>query len=156
MAEQIIGLFTTQADAEAARSRLEQAGLAPEQIMVDRQPAQTVARQVPVDETKALSNGMKGGLTGGILGSLLAFVFAILVNSAASEANATPHVSTFLLALGGGLIGAIAMGILASFTGANVVAPDRNQPEPEAVHAVKMTGTQEQFVEATRIIQNGG
>jgi hypothetical protein len=155
MAEQIIGLFATQADADAAKRKLEQAGLAPEQIRVDRQPAQTVAQQVPVGETKALSNGIKGGLTGGLLGSLLGFTLAILVNAAASDANATPHVSAFLMALGGGLIGAIAMGILASFTGANVVDDDRNQPQPEAIHAVKMTGTQEQFVTATRMIQNG-
>jgi hypothetical protein len=155
MTEQIIGLFTTQKDAEAAKSQLEQAGLPPEQIIVDTQPAQSVAQQLPIEETEALPNGIKGVLTGSVLGGLLGLIFSIMVNGTATDANATPHVSTLLLTLGGGIVGAIAVGILASFTGANVAATDHNEPEPETVHAVKLTGTQEQFVEATRIIQNG-
>jgi uncharacterized membrane protein len=158
MSEQIVGLFSTQGDAEAAKQSLEQAGLASEQVVVD---SQSIAPRIPLPNTQAKNSAIKGGITGGLLGCIIGLLFGLMVNGISEPGiNATPHVSIALLVLGGGLVGAIAMGIIASFVGANVVnsrSKDQKQPlNPQEVHALKVTGTQDEFVEATRIIQNGG
>jgi hypothetical protein len=49
MTEQVVGLFSTKQEAEAARRTLEQAGLASERVVVD---SQSVARQLPIQKTK--------------------------------------------------------------------------------------------------------
>jgi hypothetical protein len=94
-----------------------------------------------------------GGLIGSVLGGILGLMIGILVNDVAEPGlSATPHVSPVLLMVAGGLIGVIAIGIIASFTGANVADAERNEVSHES-YAVMMTGTEDEFIEATRIIR---
>ena len=154
MSEQIVGLFSTHQGAEAAKQTLERAGLSSAEVLID---SQSVGDQLPIQDTKALKSAMYGGLLGGILGSILGLMIGIIVNDIAEPGlNATPHVSPILLMVGGGLIGAIAIGIIASLTGVNVADPKKDVAKRQEVHAVIVTGSHDQFMEATRIMQNVG
>jgi hypothetical protein len=149
--EQVVGLFSTQQDAESAKQTLEAAGLASDQVVIN---PQSIVRQLPIGETKALNSGINGGVIGALLGGLLGLMIGILVNDISEPGlSATPHVSPVLLMVAGGGVGAIALGIIASLTGSRVAST----PEEGAKsHAVVVTGTGEEFIKATQIIQSIG
>jgi hypothetical protein len=151
MVEQVVGLFSTQQDAEAAKQTLEAAGLASEQVVIN---TQSMVRQLPIRETEAFNNGMGGGAIGALLGGVLGLIFGLLVNDVSKPGlSATPHVSPVLLMVAGGGIGAIALGVIASLTGSRVASP---QAEGATSHAVVVTGTEGEFIKATQIIQSIG
>jgi uncharacterized protein YcfJ len=152
MSEKIVGVFSTAEEAARAKATLEQEGLSPQQRVVDRQ---AVSNQLPIEDTQAIEGAKGGAVMGAVVGGSGGLMMGLLANAVAEPGvTAVPQSSLLMMTVLGALIGAIAIGIVASITGSRVGNTQKTQTAPEEVHVVVIDGSEEQFVQASRIVES--
>ncbi|MDY6785227.1 MAG: hypothetical protein SW833_22220 [Cyanobacteriota bacterium] len=153
---QTVSIFTSEAAARDARQRLLAADFSAEQVYLETRP---IGSDNPIEGTKA-GSGFKGGaLGGGLLGGVAGLLFALTaVKFSAVQLVRNSDIALWFLGLGGvgGIVGAIAIGLMGGLSGA--AAPKKSPsssgfPLAEKQYLLVVRGNREQYQRASEVLQ---
>ncbi|AFZ35061.1 hypothetical protein Sta7437_1494 [Stanieria cyanosphaera PCC 7437] len=152
------GKFDNQTAARTTKTKIEQAGIAPEQVTLE-----TENFQLPLQlQNTQIAKSVKGGaIAGTVLGAVIGLYISLVVTDfprlGFAVFNDFNSVYFFAPLLGSG-VGALTIGLIAALSGGNVPKPDVDltTSNQSVVYLVAVKGTAAEINQAQEIIRQQG
>jgi uncharacterized membrane protein len=153
------GKFSTKQDAEATKTKLEEAGIDRKQITLE---TDNFLAPLKVENSQTISNLKTGAIAGGVLGFLVGLSISLISSDFAKEGLVSlKHFQTidYFAPILGAIVGAVGMSLISGITGSNVsqanVSLD-NHPESKRYLILVEGMTAETNLARTIIERQGG
>jgi hypothetical protein len=152
------GNFTSQQAATTAKTKLREAGIAPENVTLE---SQNFEPRLPLQSTQTITNLQAGLLAGGIMGALIGLSISLIFTdffnqglSALKNFQLIHYLAPFL----GALVGAVGMSIIAGLSGVSVPKSraDLKEGTLDKTYSLIVKGTAEEISLAQEIIEQEG
>ena len=118
------GRFITKSAATTTQSKLEEAGIKPENITLEEEDNQS---PIKLEQTNAIGNLKSGGITGAVLGGLIGLSISLVMTNFAGEGFAALQNFQpihYFSPIMGAIVGAVGISLILGVTGAS--APKTN------------------------------
>lgn len=152
-----VGQFSTEPKAKEAQNALHAAGFAPEQISIE---VRSIDPKPSIEDSQARKSSVGGAIAGAVLGSGFAlFVSLGAANSTAVGPDVSSYSGTFtiLLAIAGGLVGALGFSLMGALSGGAVPKSDRGDRETLSNnYLVIVRGTEAEVAKAIEMLSQQG
>jgi hypothetical protein len=137
------GKFSTQTAAQAAQSKLQEAGIAPEKITLETEDSSS---QIKLEDTQAIADLKVGAIAGGVLGFLVGLSISLILTDFVGQGLAAFHnfqTIHYFAPIMGAIVGAVGIGLISGINGGNVPKSNfnsNNHPESKR-YLVVVKGT---------------
>lgn len=149
------GKFTIEQAAQEAQTKLIEAGIVPDKITLETEDN---FQPVRLEDTGAIANLKSGAVTGAVLGALVGLSVSLVMTDfidlgLAALSNFQPiH---YFAPLGGAIVGAGGISLIAGLSGASIVRDDASA-DPLKKYLIVVRGTSEEIALAKGIIDLEG
>ena len=151
------GKFSLEQTAQATKTKLEQAGIAPQKITLE---TEKFSKPIELEDTEALTNLKYGAIAGGVLGALVGLsISLILTNFADLGLAAFKNFQTihYFAPVMGAIVGGAGMSLILGLSGAAITQKNRDSGFESKRHLVVVQGSAEEVALSREIIaQEGG
>jgi membrane protein DedA with SNARE-associated domain len=150
----LVSKFIDRQDAEVAAEFLEEAGFLAEQVQIE---TLGLKPKFTLPESNAIESGKGGAIAGAILGSTIGLSLSLIVKSV-PDVNLTVNIPSVLMVIIGGIVGALAIGIIGAITGGQIPKTHpETENEPIALdYGLSIIGKQEDLNRAEQILRQRG
>jgi len=150
----VVGKFVAQKDAEMAAKFLEEVGFPIEQIRIE---TLSLKHSLPLSESEVIEGGKGGAIVGAALGITIGLSISLIVESL-PDANLSINIPPLLIVFIGGVVGAVALGLIGAISSGQVPQTNTGIDEDSTPldYGLMITGKEEDLDRAKQILRQQG